>query len=189
MSTHRFTGKPWIQTLTGGICITDPDIEDITLDDIAGALSKLCRFGGHTPVFYSVAQHSVLVSEIVKSIGAPKNIILGALFHDAAEAYLGDIMTPVKRLFGNEFKSMESIFNSKIDKKFKLDGALTSDKMNTIIHDADIIALKTEVRDILNGEKYAWVWPSDCKELEYNIEPLDHKSANNLFIETYYRNL
>lgn len=70
----------------------DPRPEMVCLEDIAHALSQLCRFNGHTKRFYSVAEHSVLVSHYV-----PLHHAAEALFHDAAEAYYGDIPRPLKR--------------------------------------------------------------------------------------------
>jgi hypothetical protein len=83
----------WIQTFSGvQMHPLDPRPEDVRIDDIAHALSNLCRFTGHTRTFYSVAQHSVLVSRNVP----PPAALLG-LLHDAAEAYLSDIARPWKR--------------------------------------------------------------------------------------------
>ncbi len=71
--------------------------EDVNIEDIAWSLSQQCRFNGHTKFFYSVAEHSVLVAKRVETESPV--IRLQALLHDAAEAYLGDIIQPVKVLF------------------------------------------------------------------------------------------
>src|SRR3954471_20188676 len=69
----------------------NPDKSDVTLDDIATALSNVCRFSGHLPCFYSVAQHLVNTSRIV----APE-FAFDALMHDTAEAFTNDLPTPLK---------------------------------------------------------------------------------------------
>lgn len=82
-----------IATYTGrAFPIEDPHPADVRLDDIASALANLCRFGGHPKRFYSVAEHSVLVSRHV-----PARVALWGLLHDASEAYLGDVVRPLKR--------------------------------------------------------------------------------------------
>src|SRR5579885_2784587 len=84
----------WIQTYCGvAFYPLDPRPEEILIEDIAHALSMLCRFTGHVKRFYSVAQHCVYVSHRCD----PKDALWG-LLHDAAEAYLNDISRPVKSL-------------------------------------------------------------------------------------------
>lgn len=82
----------WLQTFTGrAFWPLDPRSEDVDPVDIAHALSLLCRYGGHVQAFYSVAEHCVLMSEAVASENA-----LWALLHDATEAYVGDLIRPLK---------------------------------------------------------------------------------------------
>lgn len=81
-----------IRTISGKyVNVFEPDPETITIEDIAHALSNQCRFGGHLPRFYSVAQHSVLCWEIADELDK-----FDALMHDASEAYLLDIPKPIK---------------------------------------------------------------------------------------------
>jgi len=91
---------------------TDPD--DIQIEDIAHALSHLCRFGGHTPHFYSVAQHSYLCAMM-----APARLQLTALLHDASEAYLVDVPSPIKPILNN-YKTIEEHLELVIAKRFNL---------------------------------------------------------------------
>ncbi|MGZ6854414.1 MAG: hypothetical protein ACXVGC_10195 [Mycobacteriaceae bacterium] len=73
----------------------DPKPEQVCIEDIAHALSMTSRFGGHCSRFYSVAEHCCLVRQLVIEAGRPE-LGLAALLHDAHEAYVGDIPTPLK---------------------------------------------------------------------------------------------
>lgn len=72
---------------------------DICIEDIAHSLAHLCRYTGHTRMFYSVAQHSLLVAE---KIPGGSGLKLAALLHDAAEAYIGDVSSPLKQWLRNQ---------------------------------------------------------------------------------------
>lgn len=105
----------WIQTFTGRqFWPLDPRAEDVTIEDIAHALSHRCRYGGHTNRFYSVAQHSVLVSQQV-----PVEHALEGLLHDAAEAYLPDVARPVKDHLDG-FRAVEAAVEASVAKAFDL---------------------------------------------------------------------
>lgn len=105
----------WIQT-SSGVSFDFSDIRNspVFLMDITHALSQLCRFTGHTWKFYSVAQHSVVVSHLVK----PENALL-ALMHDATEAYVGDVSRPLKSLLPN-YQEIEAQVWQRIREKFDL---------------------------------------------------------------------
>lgn len=71
--------------------------DDIHLEDIAHALSLICRGNGHIKYFYSVAQHSLNCAKKAKSRGYSQHVVLSCLFHDASEAYMSDLITPIKK--------------------------------------------------------------------------------------------
>lgn len=105
----------WIQTFTGRrFWPLDPRPEDISITDIAHALSMKCRYGGHCLAFYSVAEHSVLLSQHV----APAHA-LWALLHDAAEAYLADVPKPVKPDLPG-WKALEAAVMASVCARFRL---------------------------------------------------------------------
>lgn len=84
--------EPYIGTWSGKrFHPWEPKLEEVDIEDIAHALSLQCRFNGHLTIFYSVAEHSVIMSNLV-----PRGLELAALLHDAAEAYIGDMPSPLK---------------------------------------------------------------------------------------------
>lgn len=107
--------------------VTNPQPDDIHIEDIAHALGNLCRFGGHTRRFYSVAEHSVRVSKLVESAGASRIIQLQALLHDATEAYLVDMPSPIKRLLQEYYvleQNLWRVIAAKYDVPFEMDEAV-----------------------------------------------------------------
>lgn len=88
--------KPWLQTRSGRrVDLLGPSVSQIDFGDIANALSHINRFTGHTFGRYSVAQHCCLGADYLKLTGHSALTALGFLLHDAHEAYLGDIATPI----------------------------------------------------------------------------------------------
>lgn len=75
-----------------------PDPDSICIEDIAHALSNMCRYAGHVPKFYSVAEHCVKLSAWMKTDGRPVELQLKGLLHDASEAYCVDIPSPLKHM-------------------------------------------------------------------------------------------
>jgi uncharacterized protein len=102
-----------IRTFSGiYVNVFEPLPEKIFIEDIAHSLSQQCRFGGHLPSFYSVAQHSVICSQLVEY---PYK--LQALLHDASEAYLLDFPSPIKQRI-SQYKKIEKKLMLVIAKKF-----------------------------------------------------------------------
>lgn len=88
----------WICTSTGRqVFPLNPKAEDISIEDVSHALSHQCRYTGHTFSFYSVAEHSIWVARGVAALGGNITEQRWGLIHDASEAYLSDISSPVKR--------------------------------------------------------------------------------------------
>jgi 5'-deoxynucleotidase YfbR-like HD superfamily hydrolase len=97
MGTYNSTDRYVIDTASGvRLNLDNPHPEDIRIEDVAGGLSKVCRFGAQALEYYSVAQHALLVQRLVVEAGYPE-LALVALHHDSHEAYLGDIPTPLKK--------------------------------------------------------------------------------------------
>lgn len=93
----------------------NPRPETVLIEDIAHALSQICRFTGHTSRFFSVAQHSVLVSNFVSKENA-----LWGLLHDAPEAYVNDVSSPLKKLINGNYEVIHDHIMSIICQKFGL---------------------------------------------------------------------
>jgi uncharacterized protein len=153
---------PYLQTVSGRwVNPFDPDPEQLDAGDIARALANQCRFGGHSRVFYSVAQHSVIVSELVSQRTGDTEDAFAGLMHDATEAYLGDMPHPVKHRspLGAAFRAAEGHLERAIRDRFRIK--------------PDVPEIKRVDRALLATERRAfsaenWDWP----ELD-GVEPLD----------------
>uniref|UniRef100_UPI00301D7A58 DNA-directed RNA polymerase subunit alpha C-terminal domain-containing protein n=1 Tax=Morganella morganii TaxID=582 RepID=UPI00301D7A58 len=127
----------YITTITGKhIDFANITPDQFCIKDIAAGLSNTCRFTGQLANFYSVAQHSVYVSQIV-----PPEYALEALLHDATEAYMGDITSPLKAMLP-DYKAIEKCVDAAIRERFCLPPVMTID-----VHRADLVMLATERRD------------------------------------------
>jgi hypothetical protein len=126
--------------------VLDPYPGDVDILDIAASLSKQCRFTGHVKSFYSTAQHSVLVANLLEEMGYSPMVIKQGLLHDASEAYLSDIARPVKRHpeFGPFYTKAEDNLSKAIFEHFELNWP-----MNEAVNLADSVLLRTEARDLM----------------------------------------
>lgn len=111
MKFYTYTGKM--------IEITNPHKDAICSEDIAHALSQLCRAAGHFRHFYSVAQHSINCMYEAQARGFSKRVCLAALLHDASEAYLCDVPSPLK-IELDDYKKIEQAFQNEVWKKYGL---------------------------------------------------------------------
>ena len=166
----------WIQTFTGRqFWPLEPRTEDVAIVDIAHALSNICRYTGHVREFYSVADHSIRVSEIV-----PPEDALWALLHDAAEAYICDVARPVKRYpgFGELYRQIESRLMLCICDTFGLPAEEPAS-----VKRADNILLHTERRDLMARAPQPW---RDAHEpLPDVIVPRSPKLAETDFLQRF----
>lgn len=163
----------WIYTYSGVLILPlDPKPEHIEVLDIAHALANGCRFTGHTRKHYSIAQHSVLVSEVV-----PEEDALCGLFHDASEAYLSDIAGPVKRVhgaFGDFYKEAEDRLMAAISERFGFPFPMSGS-----VKEADLMVLRAEQRDLMPND------PSEGPIYGETIEPWTPDEAKWRFLKRY----
>jgi 5'-deoxynucleotidase YfbR-like HD superfamily hydrolase len=175
-----------IQTFTGAF--VDPLAPDpVALDplDIAHALSHHCRFGGHSRVFYSVAQHSTVVADAVEARTDDVESTLAALLHDASEAYLGDLPHPLKHRspLGDAFRQAEQRLQAAIAARFGIPA-----EPPAVVKEVD--------RAALAAERYALMLPSSnghwpelagVEPLGVEIDPWPSARAAQEFLARFER--
>lgn len=159
----------WLQTYTGkAVSLIEPKPEQIDLEDIAHSLSLQCRFNGHVSQFYSIAEHSILVQMALLSRGESKKVQRIGLMHDAAEAYVGDLVAPIKRLPGlSVYRALETaIWTEAIAPRFGL-----PDRIPDVVKRADLCMLVQEARELLGEPPEPWGLP-DWAYTEQEPEPI-----------------
>jgi len=166
----------FIQTLSGKhFDYLNAQTDDVDIEDIATALSNICRFAGHLPEFYSVAQHSVLCSQIV-----PQEYAFEALMHDAAEAYCQDIPAPLKRLLP-DYRRIETLVDDLIRSKFGLPL-----HQSDLVKYADLTMLATERRDLEIDDGTPWLILEGIPASELiQVVPLRPGQAYGLFMNRF----
>jgi hypothetical protein len=167
----------------------DPRPEDVDIEDIAHSLAHQCRFNGHCGMYYSVAEHSLLVASNV----APEFALWG-LMHDAAEAYISDIVRPIKaRLFvfcGEEWgdgepdysqiRVSESRILRVIARKFGLVWP-----MPTEVETADLRALATERDNLFDEDQPEWTDLAGVTPYDTLLACMTPRNARWHFLERF----
>ncbi|MCZ4315130.1 metal-dependent phosphohydrolase [Comamonadaceae bacterium G21597-S1] len=154
---------------------TDPAASQFGIASIAHALSHICRYTGHCREFYSVAQHSVLVSNAV-----PREHALAGLLHDSAEAFIGDVAKPLKRLLP-DYQALEASIEAAVLARFGLPAELPIS-----VKHADLQLLITEKRDLM-PECRNLDWHIDgIKPLQRRIHPMTPVHARQAFLDRYW---
>lgn len=164
----------FIQTYSGvHFYPLDPRPEEILIEDIAHALSMQCRYAGHVNEFYSVAQHSVLVSHNV-----PKELALWGLLHDATEAYLVDIPRPIKPMLKG-YAFIEDTLMREIAHKFYLKGRKIPEEVKRV----DAAILVDESKALISHPTTGWTLPEPA--LGIDIIPWSPKEAEQRFMHRF----
>lgn len=175
LSTEGLRVGDWMETFKGiAFYPQDPLPGEILIEDIAHALSNMCRFGGHSDSFYSVAQHSVMVSNLVS-----EQLALTALLHDASEAYILDVPRPIKPYLGG-YAEMEHKIMTAVAIRFGLIWPMPKE-----VKVADNTALAIEKRCFKKNLSRKW----DVDELDttksIQIVPMLPIEAETYFLSRY----
>lgn len=165
------------------IDITAPRPSDITIDDIVLSLSRECRFGNFTRSFYSVAQHSVNVSTQIRATGGDREAQLIGLLHDAHEAYIGDVPSPHKRVYGDMFAEVEQTLTNAVCLRF---GLPIPHQWPAVVHEADERLLFAEALRFMPDPE--WVDASKAGvSSACDFEHWDERKARHKFLDLFYR--
>lgn len=172
MSTENM--RPDILTRSGQYFdFIDPSGYRLEVEDIAHGLSNCCRFAGQCKTFYSVAQHSVYLSRIV-----PEEDALAGLFHDCAEAFLGDVSKPLKRLLP-DYQAIEKRIEAALFEKLGIPFPLPAS-----IKKADRQMLYTEKCALMPPHYDVWA-AADPEPTGIIVTPLWPDEAFAAFMERY----
>lgn len=172
---EEIRGGDWMQTATGGVFWPmDPRASEVKIEDIAHALSNMCRYAGHCREFYSVAQRSVLVSRAL-----PPELRAWGLLHDASEAYLVDVPRPVKTYLAG-YREAEEAVERAVAEAFSLSWPMPPE-----VKRVDNAILADEAAQIMGERPRDWFLPE--APLGIAIEPWSPQTAKRLFLEEFYQ--
>lgn len=142
--------KPVLMNTYTGLSVDPLELApwQVRPEDVAHALSMLCRGCGHVRTFYSVAQHCLNCMREARSRGWSQRMQLACLVHDASEAYVSDIITPVKHRVSG-YCDIEDNIEAAILERFGL-GDLTEDE-RALAKDIDTALFTNEFAALVEG--------------------------------------
>lgn len=165
-----------MQTVTGrAFYPLDPRPSEIRIEDIAGALAKLCRYGGHCQRFYSVAEHCW---HIARHPDLPRGLRLTALMHDAAEAYVGDVIRPIKPFLA-DYGEIESGVERAIAERFGL-----AWPRPPLIKELDVRILRDELEQVMARPPQPW-FATPGTGLGVKIHCFGPRAAERMFLAAF----
>ena len=174
---------PWQQTATGrAFFLADPRPEEVHIQDVAHALSYQCRYNGHARSFYSIAQHAVLVSQWMEEDGCSAGLCYAGLHHDSAEAYTGDIVSQIKFIVP-EVRVLEERVEAAV---FEALGVSDGPSIRRLVKEYDLIALSTEVRDLLSENLTEFSWGDLPPPRGETIIPFSPATVREIFRSRHY---
>lgn len=172
--------KCWIETYSGKkFDVLNPKPEQIVIEDIAHALSQVCRFAGHSKFFYSVAQHSYLGSFLV-----PAEDAVWFLLHDSSESYIGDMSSPLKHLTeaGKAYRPIEKKIMQVICNKFGL-----PETQPASVDAIDIAMLYAEKKQMMGSIPWDRDWGKHIKPADVVIREMSPKVIERLFLKRFFK--
>jgi uncharacterized protein len=152
----------------------DPESSNFTIEDIAHGLANVCRYSGQCVRFYSVAEHSLLVSQISRS-----GFELAGLLHDAAEAFVGDVTGPLKKLVP-EYKKIELRVQGAIFSRFGL-----PEEMPREVKEAELQVLAAEQAQIMPPGTSDWAVSAGIEPARIVVRHLTPPQARGLFLRRF----
>ena len=157
MITQPIDTREWVGSIITAsgkqFDLANPHPDQLDIYDIARSLSHMCRFNGHLPSFYSIAEHSIRVSNWLEARGESSLVVLTGLLHDAAEAYIGDLVRPLKQM--EELSSFRNVVEPRVAQVLHetLGGTFPHPD---IVHEADREVYYWEVANIRTGIRPGW---------------------------------
>ena len=179
----------WMETFTGvRFNLADPKPEDVCIEDIAHALALQTRFNGHCGFFWSVGQHSLLADAYLDKQNRTDRIVMLGLLHDAAEAYTGDVTSPVKALCP-QVRELEARVMVVVYEGLGIEPP--NEHEYKWVKEADIAAITIEAGVVMSSRGEWWGLPEVAESVwAENIESIYPESMDIIemtFLKEYYR--